>query len=404
MWQKQADSVGSATPDPSVSSAAASAVPPVQISNKPPPGQQGPRGIQPRQTYSRVNTGTPPTPDAGASVQKSMGLRGLEFLPKLSEANMSTQVTAKPTINEMLKAAMDGTLSKLDVTAEAARQLGGVVEKTASAASDSIPTDVLHKLAAALGYVADQLEKGAAIELPGAAHGEPAPGTGPGALKVMKAETDGKNPSQPGNSGGHPVVATGTEKGKATAPDNAMKTNEDMHHGKQPVHPLGKSAEASTKLASSNLAKLSELTGIKIAEDATNPAHISAGPAVPPEATESGEKTPAGPHGSTGLVSSNKSAIDYTKHDAKSEPISEVAHLFTATPMKDPVLSQIFDHSGQAGVKTSAALDMTKVSAARALLSKVAAEVSAKAKKEKDSNMGGGAPPPPGVPSPAFTQ
>lgn len=424
MRQKQANSVGSATPDPMVDVASAEAVPKVEISNKPPPGQTGPKGLQPRQTYSRVNTGAPPMPDAGVSGQKSMAPRGLEFLPKLSEVMMSTTVTPTPTINDMLKAAMSGTLGKIDVTAEAARQLGEEPEKTAASVNtDSLPTDLLMKLADAVDFVADQIEKGAEIHLPSAAGGQPAPGTGPGALKVMKAETSGKNPSQPGHSGGHPTGGGGMETGKhGPAPANAMATNEKMQHPKQPADPVnGKTAEA---LEASNVERLSKVgsgfspaiqeiretaAAIKAAEDANNPAQISAGPAVPPDASPSEEKVPSMPADVSAqerLISSNRAAIDYTKKDAKRDPISDVGKLVTETPMKDPVLNQLFDHSGQAGVKTSQQLDVVKVAAARALLSKLASEASDKTKK-KESNMSSGqagAPPPPGVPSPAFTQ
>lgn len=456
MPQKSAQANGSALPDPVVAAASAESVPSVQISNKPPAGQNGPKGIQPRQTYSRVNTGAPPIPDAGSAGQKSMEPRGLEFLPKLSEATMpSTQMTTTPTIQEMLKAAMAGTIDKIDVTTEAARQLGATTDKTASArASDSIPTEDLLKLADAIGFIADQLEKGAAIELPHPAGGAPAPGTGPGAIKVMKAESSGGPVLHPGGSGGKAEAGAPMETGKhGPAPSNAMGTNEKMHHGSQPVHPMGKNAEDASKLAASNLERLEKVAllpkpdmamhaanlakktlpslagaggmaahfankaapaaagGIvsqiaKQAEDAINPAQISGGAAVPPDASAAGEKNLPAPHGSTNLIESNRAAIDYTKRDAKSEPITEVGRVFTETPMKDPVLREVFDHAGQAGVKTSSArLDMTKVSAARALLSKLAAEVDEKAKaKSKESNMGGGAPPPPGVPSPAFTQ
>lgn len=373
---------------------------------------------------------------------------------------MNTKITPQPSLNDMLKAAMAGTIGKLDVTAEAMRQLGEPETKTASATTDSLPTDLLAKLADACEYIADELDKEAAVALSAPAAGQPAPGTGPGALHVMKNEAvAGKNPAQPNQSGGKPGPATATEKGHAHAPDNAMATNKAMHHPEQPADPVnGKTAS----LAESNFARIMKLAGFdkeallpmpdmgkvhaalgaakkalpggpaggivaqmaqkaqapmgiaaqfaKRAEDANNPAQISAGPAVAPDTSASEEGVPATPADVSAqerLINTNRAAIDYTKRDAKRDPVSDVAKLVTHTPMQDPVLGQVFAHSGQAGVKTSSALDATKVAAARTLLSRLVKEANDKNKKTKESNMGAGqagAPPPPGVPSPAFTQ
>ena len=521
--------------------------------------------MQSRQTYSRVNTGTPPTPDAGVAAQKSMAPRGLEFLPKLSEARMNTSVTSRPTINDMVKAAMAGAISRVDITNEAVRQIGGTV-KTASAELDgmqSLPTDLLNKLADAIGYVAAQLEKGAAIELSGGSTGGVGAGHGPGALHVMKAEHDGKGPLAPGQSGGKAAPSEPMESGKhGPAPTNAMGTNEDMHHGSWPADVMnGKTA---SNLAASNLERLSKiaydpspgqaammavpthmvgsmlpgvglvsnpvaggigayqgakrsremgeketgrralagsmgastganlggvlgslgagglgaavggglgaLTGnpegalwgagiggglgllggglagqihggkkgfrkamemedahqakhgaaqyirevyqqVKAAEDALNPAKIQAGRTGGPVAsgTASGEAVPSQPSDVSSqerLIGSNQAAINYTKRDAKSDALSDARKIYDSPVMKDPVLGQVFENSGKAGVKTSAANDAMKIAAARAILSKLATDV---AKKSKESAMGaaGAAPPPAppaGVPSPAFTQ
>ena len=561
---KQADSVGSAAPDPSISSSENASIPKPDVSNKPPAGQTGPRGLQPRQTYSRVNTGTAPTPDAGAAAQKSMAPTGLDFLPKLSEARMNTTVTPSPSINDMVKAAMAGAINRVDITNEAVRQFGGVV-KTASAEpiSDSYPTSLINKLADALGYVADQIEKGAAIEISGGSSSGVGPGAGPGHLQVLKAEHDGKAPLAPGQSGGRAASSEPMESGKhGPAPTNAMGTNEDMHHGSWPAdvmngktaalvasnlerlskvgfsvtdaghkfdaaqakavqtkhedtraaresydkespvlgsilgHParnlddrlnarhhayvarehaggynaynpfggiltktdrekkaayqakhagnivdqvahlapahaiqglaglprstpnlgskamaLGKKVLGKTTLASANAQYIREVFGqVKAAEDAINPAHISGGRTGGPVAsgTASGEAVPSQPSDVSAqerLIGSNQAAINYTKRDAKSDPLADARRVYASPVMKDPVLNQVFENSGKAGVKTSANNDAMKIAAARAILSKLATE-SVKAKKNKESAMGGaaGSPPPPGVPSPAFTQ
>jgi hypothetical protein len=100
------------------------------------------------------------------------------------------------------------------------------------------------------------------------------------------------------------------------------------------------------------------------------------------------------------MVGSNESAINYTKGQAKADPKSDVNKVLTEkalTSATDKTLQQAFSHTGQAGVKISAAdaSDASiKVAAARALLSKIASEVDDKRKnnKEKDSAFGGPTP------------
>lgn len=458
---KQASSTGSALPDPAADAAAAESVPAPSVSNKPPPGQTGPKGMQPRQTYSRVNTGTPQTPEVGAISLKSMSPRGLEFLPKLSEARMNTTVTSRPTLNDMVKAAMAGAIDRVSITDEAVRQIGGTV-KSASAELNvqSLPTDLLNKLADALGYVADQIEKGASIEISGGSTGGTGPGAGPGALQVTQSAVSGDSVLKPGQTGGKDEAGAPMESGKhGPAPTNAMGTNESMQHGSWPADVMnGKTAG---DLASSNLERLSKvgaqqkeallplpnmqkvrgaiaakgtlpnlggggagggivsavrklaaekLAEKKQAEDANNPAQISAGHTGGPVAsgTASGEAVPSQPADVSAqerLIGSNEAAINFTKRDATRDPISDAGRVYASPVMKDPVLSQVFENSGKAGVKTSAANDAIKIAAARALLSKLAADANDKTKKSKESAMGGaGAPPPAGVPSPAFTQ
>jgi len=529
---KQASTVGSASPDPAVDAAAAESIPAPSISNKPPPGQTGPRGMQSRQTYSRVNTGTPQTPEAGASAQKNTAPGGLDFLPKLSEARMNT--TPRPTIQDMVKAAMAGAISRVDITNEAIHQYGGEV-KTASAEYEgqSLPTDLINKLADALGYVADQIEKGAAIEFSGGSTAGVGAGEGPGHLHVMQAEViSSKNPSQPGQTGGRDQAGAPMESGATkTAPTNAMGTNESMRHPEQPADPMnGKTAGA---LAAANLDRLSkvgfsvtdaghkfdaaqakavqtkhedtraaresydkespvlgsmlghparnlgdrlnarhhayvarehaggsnaynplgglltktdrekkaayqakhagnivdqvahlapanaqyirEVFGqVKAAEDALNPAKIQAGRTGGPVAsgTASGEAVPSQPSDVSAqerLIESNMAAINYTKREAKRDPHEDARRVFNSPVMKDPVLDQVWANSGKAGVKTSSRNDVVKIAAARALLSKLAAD-STESRKLKTSNMGtAGTPPPPParqstISGPAFTQ
>lgn len=117
------------------------------------------------------------------------------------------------------------------------------------------------------------------------------------------------------------------------------------------------------------------LAYVKQAEDAINPAHISAGPAVPPDASASGEGTPSLPSGAS-LVGSNESAINYNKQQAKAEPKRDMGAYVSEPALSaahDTTLQQAFAHTGQAGVKISSAQDAAmRVSASRELLSSIA--------------------------------
>ena len=118
------------------------------------------------------------------------------------------------------------------------------------------------------------------------------------------------------------------------------------------------------------------LATIKQAEDAINPAQISAGPAVEPDATQSGQGTPPTPNGSQ-MVGSNESAINYTKQQAKAEPKRDMSAYVSEPALAsahDNTLQQAFSHTGEAGVKMSSAETAAmQVSRARALLENIAA-------------------------------
>jgi hypothetical protein len=122
------------------------------------------------------------------------------------------------------------------------------------------------------------------------------------------------------------------------------------------------------------------LEHIKTAEDAINPANISAGPAVPPDTSASGQ--PGGqpvagaPQGPSSLIGSNESAINYKKNTAYAPRKAELARYFTEPALSaatDRTLIEAFAHTPEAGVKISAA-QLTKSAAARALLAKLAGE------------------------------
>lgn len=514
LWRKAAAAIGSATPDPEATSAASQPLPPPVVSNKPAPGQTGPRGLSPRTTYTRVNTGAPPVPDAGSSGQKSQSPRGLEFLPAKvahKESSMSdTTMFQRPSLQDLVKEAMEGTVQKVDINLEAVRQLhklgaSSSIEKRASA-PQLTPTDYITKLAGALDYLAKQAAEGTA---------EIQPGKGPGALEVSQATSSGENidAGQLGQAISADVPPKNPpmqSSGVAKDPANAMQTNDEMMHGEQPVNPMGN--EKTSALYHRNLQKLgfsispeghaydaevakavqganerallaarayeeeaphkASLLGIgagaaglpmrvaarnaayqaakhekgqnalnpfggyltptpaeaqlkpkreaektssvyarnlvrlglsKLAEDAIDPAQISAGPAPaqgaqpPPGASASEEQVPPEPgdvNKQKNLIDSNQAAIDYTKGEAKSDPKSDVNKVLNEPALSeahDKTLAKALDSTQQAGVKISH--DLTKTAAAQALLYKLAEEVCGEKnkdkKKEKQSQMAG---------------
>lgn len=125
---------------------------------------------------------------------------------------------------------------------------------------------------------------------------------------------------------------------------------------------------------------------VKQAEDAINPAQISAGAAVPPDTREAGQTggvAPAG--GQTGLVASNDAARDYKKSTAKSVPKSDLTAYVKEPALSgatDKTLAMAFTHTGEAGTKFAADTNVmagsAKTAAARAILQKLAEEADTK--------------------------
>ena len=179
--------------DPNQDTATLSSVPPVSIQNKEAPGHKGPRGMAPRTAYTRVNTGTPPTPDAGSEHQKSVAPRGLEFLPgraktaAFQEKDSMTTMMRRPQLQDLVKEAMEGSARKVNINFEAARQLANLGEpertKTASPELTITSGEYIEKLAGALGYLAKQAAEDSV---------NVGPGVGPGALSVSAATSSGQ--------------------------------------------------------------------------------------------------------------------------------------------------------------------------------------------------------------------
>ena len=197
--------------DNPLTTASTAPVPQSVVQPTPAPGLQGPKGLSPRQNYSRVNTGLPPEPDAGGLQQKSI-------MPAKVGSAMSNQfssATRPRALNDMLKTAMESTLSRSKIASEARRQLENLEsndfgEKTAAAekckkcgkgiekcscgdkCGSALPTEHVLKLAAATDYVVELLKQSADLAGPyKLTENTVAPGIGPGALTVTQTEPSG---------------------------------------------------------------------------------------------------------------------------------------------------------------------------------------------------------------------
>jgi len=410
-WVKLSKAIGSGTSDPVQSESAIAPVPTIASANKPAPGQTGPKGLAPRTTYSKVNTGTPPTTSVGMN-QKTVPPLGAAFLPrKTAQVNMTTMI-GRPSLQELMASAMEGTMDKVAVSVEASRQLGEERQKEAAQSSDYISTEMASKLAGAMSYIAKLAQEGQVQVV----------GEGPGALDVMASNKTDKMPG-PGDQGqataahqapmNPPLQPEKKQTGKA---NTGLQTNDETHLPPYPTEPIknqqaavqppsaipeatdmtAKSASVRRVLgAIGKLKKTSSVAGApvailrKLAEDAINPAQVSGKKEVPPPATQVGEGTPAEPSDVTSqksMISSNQSAIGYKKVQAKKDPISDVEQVVTEPAMSastDSTLQQTLDHTQEAGAKISMAKNAHQIAAARALLMKLAQEEEQKKEEEK---------------------
>jgi hypothetical protein len=127
---------------------------------------------------------------------------------------------------------------------------------------------------------------------------------------------------------------------------------------------------------------------VKQAEDAINPAKISAGPAVPPDTSAAGEPggEPVGgaPQGPRKHIESVEAAIKATKGDTHGPRREDLKKYFNEPALSaehDKVLQVAFDNTGKAGPKIASAqapAGSVKTAAARVLLSQIAASIDEK--------------------------
>lgn len=393
-------------------------LPKINVKSLKPPGLRGPKGMGVKSSWSKSNTAAPSIPDAGASLQKSLPP------PKVAHVKEDPmKMTGSPTVQDFVKAAMVGSAARASASLEAMRQTGST-EKVASA-SPPQDTERVSKLAHALDYLSENLDKVAEI-----GESKNQPGTGPNALKVMEATSSNNEieAGQTGHSTQSPPMSPKTEKDptKSGDPGTAMETDYTNRPGGGAAYPeepiknektaaalAQKNLSALQKIANRNnpVARLTEMLKLKQAADENNPAQISSGKDNPPDASASEEGVPSEPsdvNKQKKMVSSNDSAIDYTKGQAKADPKSDVSQVLHEAPLSsstDKVLNQALDHTGEAGVKISSVKTLEKRAAARVLLQKLAeADCGSKedepkkdeGKKEKKS-MGAGGYQAPGV-------
>ena len=329
----------------------------------------------------------------------------------------------RPSLNDMVKAAMAGTIAKSEITREALRQTGEELSvKTASAqfSDDHISTQEVHKLASALGYLANSFRK-EAYDL--------GPGAGPGALEVSGAKASG-NSLDAGESG-HAIASnqppmtpalqadkvqsgksnTGLQddlinkragvketasKGVAYLKEKAKgfpgmadirKAKEQRALSKSYPSISQKDADTATSDARKSLAKgigkavgtvgAVGAAGVGAKKGATLFANRDKGSkkkrasapisflrklaANAPDASASGMGVPSEPGDVSSqkrMISSNQSAIDYTRREAKSVPKREVGKYLdqpALTVAGDSVLAKSLEHTNSAGAKIAAA-------------------------------------------------
>ncbi len=444
-WLKRADAPPSAT-----GASAASPLPTPSIAPTFAAGLKGPAGISPRTNYARVNTGTPPQPDAGSESQKSMPPRGAEMLPKRASANgedarMGT-MSARPMLQDLVKAAMVDGARRANVNDEAHRQFEKTAseEKCAKCGKDKekcacmgkmgaagVTGEVVEKLAGALDFIASELMKNADTHLggpynltehlvtspPGVSQatasrslpdhkGQATPkavvpmhspmqkdlAAEHGATQMKDNLTDGltsqRMPSNIVSGSKHAsvwdIIQAKFAAQKAATDEHEKKETEGLHeadkglakvekaHFSEPEN-KGEKKEGTAPASLVDYMNQHVRESVKQAEDAINPARISAGAAVPPQTSEAGQAggRPVGgaPKGPSGLVSSNDSARNYQR-DAAYAPRKAEMGKYLKEPMlsmeHDSVLRDAFKHTGQAGTKFAEALVSPEAQAAAA--------------------------------------
>ncbi len=345
------------------------------------------------------------------------------------------KMAGRPMLQDLLKAAMVDSAARVRITEEAYLQSEKVAEgkmckkcgKEKCACGDKMASapesEHVEKLASACDFCAELLKQAASMagpygltehlqtSAPGVSHATASKslpdhkGQGvnvvpmhPSQQKGLSTEngaTQMENTQAAGVAGKMPPnIVNGKHasagvvsliRSKLAADEHEKKETEGMEEAKKGLdkaeaahksEPENKEGSAPSSLADYLLART------KVAEDAINPARISAGPAVPPETSMAGQPggNPAGgpPRGPTSHVQSNQAAIDAKKSETHGPRREELKKYFNEPALSaehDRVLQVAFDHTGKAGTKFASAAapaESVKTAAARVLLSKLA--------------------------------
>lgn len=347
-------------------------------------------------------------------------------------------MTSRPLIQDLVKEALSKDARAAAIAAEGARQvsLSEGTSKEASAPADAgeetVSTEFATKLASAVEYALPEIVKAASIQISGGGRTNPA-APPPGAAPSQQTQTQIFTPSGQGKGHHQPPQNPGTQKAVAGA---ATQLENTAHHhvpGTQTTAMSGGQGKTAT-VSDITRARLAKVAGVKVAEfppkkdegekkdeggekkappfakkdddkkeasaptlvdhflastkvaeDAINPAKISAGAAVPPDTSASeepgGQPVAGAPQGPRSLVHSNQAAKDYKKGTAYAPRKAELKKYFNEpalTSSTDNTLQKAFAHTGEAGVKISSA-GQVKTAAARALLKKMAESTAKKA-------------------------
>ena len=384
--------------------AAASPVPTPQIPTLAAPGKRGPAGMAPRVSNSRVNTGVAPAMDAGASEQKSVAPVGASMLQvkaaQLSEDRMATMM-GRPSIQDMISAAIAGTAERMSVNDEAIHQMKlasegcskcgkspceckGDKEKSPKPVEDEKTASAqIERLAAALEYAALLVKEGS-VQIDAGSSSGTGPGEGPNALQVMESPGGASISTNSGQAIAKDIPPKNPPMQKGlTGPvgggTSLMKNDLDRAPGgsqhQQTALPGGPALKTAAPI-NLILEKFKE----KKAEDAQNPAQISAGRTTPPDTREAGQAGPPSPQGAA-MVGSAQSVTNLTRRQAKAGPKADMRAYVDQPALSaehDHVLQNAFAHTGQAGAKvasTQAADAAIKTAAARAYLEQLVHDV-----------------------------
>jgi len=292
-----------------------------------------------------------------------------------------------------------------------------------------IDDEAVTKLAAALDYGADLLRKEASSIVESKVTNPPGVSEAMGGATLKDHHGQGVNivPKNPGEQKAMPTEHGATQmantqndapqlhkempknivsekrgsalsliRAKLASPEAEKKETEGMDKAKKGLEEAEKAheSEPENKEAAAKMAGL--VDGMrkhiaKVAEDAINPAQISAGAAVPPDTSAAGQPggEPVGgaPQGPTSLVGSNEAAQNYTKGQSHGPRRAELGKYFNEPALSmahDSTLRDVLENTGKAGTKFASAEagGPVRTAAARVLLSHLIEGINADPSKQ----------------------